>query len=79
MDRDAILQKVCEVMLDTLTLDDDITLGEDTQFKSLDIDSFDMLELISTLEDEFELTFDTDDLDKIATIADAVDAIEGAQ
>ena len=79
MDRDAILQKVCEVMLDTLSLDDDIALGEDTQFKSLDIDSFDMLELISTLEDEFELTFDTDDLDKIATIADAVDAIEGAQ
>lgn len=79
MDRDAILEKVKEVMLDTLSLDDDVELEESTQFKSLDIDSFDMLELISTLEDEFDLTFDTDDLDKIASIADAVDAIEGAQ
>ena len=79
MDRDAILDKVREVMLDIVTLDSDVELNEDTQFKSLDIDSFDMLEIISTLEDDFDLSFDTDDLDKIVTIGDAVDAIEGAQ
>ncbi len=79
MDRDAILDKVREVMLDIVTLDGDVELNEDTQFKSLDIDSFDMLEIISTLEDDFDLSFDTDDLDKIVTIGDAVDAIEGAQ
>ena len=79
MDRDAILEKVIEQMLDSLDIDEDVSLTDDTTFKSLDLDSFDMLELVSSLEDEFGLSFDVDDLDKIATIGDAVDAIEGAQ
>ena len=78
MDRSEILAKVIEVMNDNIDFDGD-DLDENTSFKVLDIDSFDMLEIISTLEDDFDLSFDTDDLDKIVTIGDAVDAIEGAQ
>ncbi len=78
MDRSEILAKVIEVMNDNIDFDGD-DLDENTSFKVLDIDSFDMLALVSALEEEFDLTFDTDDLDKIATIGDAVDAIEGAQ
>lgn len=79
MDRNAILERVIEVVLDTLEIDEDVEVDEDTNFKSLGADSFDLLELVTSLEDEFDLTFDDESLEEISTVRDAVDAIESAQ
>lgn len=79
MDRDAILQKVIEILKETIDIDDSVELGEETSFKDLGADSFDLLELVTSLEDEFELTLDDEALEQIATVADAVDAIFDAR
>ncbi len=79
MDRTAILERVIEIVFETLSIDDDIEVEEDTSFKSLGADSFELLELVTSMEDEFDLTFDDEALESIATIRDAVDAIESAQ
>lgn len=79
MDRNAILERVIEIVLGTLEIGEDIEVDEDTSFKSLGADSFDLLELVTSLEDEFDLTFDDESLEEIATVRDAVDAIENAQ
>ena len=79
MDRTAILERVIEIVLDTLDVDEDIEIDEETSFKSLGADSFELLELVTTMEDEFDLTFDDEALEAIATVRDADDAIEGAQ
>ena len=79
MDRTAFLERVIEIVLDTLDVDEDIEIDEETSFKSLGADSFELLELVTTMEDEFDLTFDDEALEAIATVRDAVDAIEGAQ
>lgn len=78
MNRQEILEKVVELVNDTLDIDD-VELNEDTNLKDLGADSFDLLELVTALEDEFELTMDDDDVEKIATVGQAVDAIENAQ
>lgn len=79
MDRTAILERVIEIVFETLSIDDDVEVDEDTSFKSLGADSFELLELVTSMEDEFDLTFDDEALESIATIHDAVDAIESAQ
>lgn len=79
MDYDAILEKVISVVNDTLDVPADVELTEETAFKDLGADSFDLLELVTALEDEFDLTFDDEALEKIATVGDAVSAIEAAQ
>ena len=79
MDRTAILERVIEIVLETLDVEDGIEIDEETSFKSLGADSFELLELVTTMEDEFDLTFDDEALEAIATVRDAVDAIEGAQ
>lgn len=79
MDRDAVLQKVIEVVNDTLDISADIELGAETSFKDLGADSFDLLELVTALEDEFDLQFDDDAVSEIATIGQAVDAIMDEQ
>lgn len=54
-------------------------LGEDTEFKSLDANSFDLLELIIAIEDEFGIPFDDEKPQTIANIADVVRVIEAAR
>ncbi len=51
------------------------TLSEDTAFADLGADSFDLFQVISALEEEYEVTFNTDDTDKIKTVKDAIDYI----
>ena len=75
MDRDAILQKVIEVVNDTLDIADGTELTEQISFKDLDADSFDLLELVTALEDELDMQFDDNAVQSIATIGQAVDAI----
>lgn len=77
MDRATILGKVADIVAETLGTDAS-DIKESTTFDQLDADSLDRLELVTAFEDEFELTIPDDDLAKIATVKDAVDAIENA-
>lgn len=79
MDRDAILEKVVQIVEDTLEIDEDTELDESTNLKDLGADSFDLLELVTALEDEFGTTMDDDAVERIATIGEVVDAIESAR
>ena len=78
MDREAIVEKVIEVVNDTLDVEG-AELGESTNLKDLGADSFDLLELVTALEDEFELAMDDDDVANISTIGEVADAIQNAQ
>ena len=77
MDRATICKKVAAIVSETLEVDED-TISEDLRFEELGADSFDLLELVTALEDEFDLTMDDDSLGQIATVGDVVDAIQNA-
>ena len=79
MERKEILEQVIQVVGETLDVADGVKLTEDTNLKELGADSFDLLELVTALEDEFGLTLDDDDVEKIATIGQVVDAIKNAE
>lgn len=78
MDRAAILDTVIQLVSETLGVDAS-SVNEDTTFASLNADSFDMLELVTSMEDEFGMAFDESQLSSITTVHDAVDAIAAAQ
>lgn len=78
MDHDAIFEKARAIIAETLDVDEaDVT--EQTEFKALDADSFDMLELVSAFEDEFDMEMPDDGLDAIVTVGDVVAGIEAAR
>lgn len=78
MEREAIVEKVIEVVNDTLDVEG-ADLNENTNLKDLGADSFDLLELVTALEDEFDLAMDDDDVANISTIGEVADAIQNAQ
>lgn len=78
MERNEILEKVADIAADVLGVDaGDIT--EETTFDDLDADSLDRLQLVTAMEDEFDLEIPDEKLEAINSVADAVDAIESAQ
>lgn len=77
MDRTEIFNKVVDVASDVLGINaDEIT--EETSFDDLDADSLDRLQLVTALEDEFDIEFVEDNLMNINSVSDAIDAIDAA-
>lgn len=77
MDHATILAKVVELVAENLEADE-ASITEDTRYDDLGADSFDLLELVTAMEDEFDLTLDDDSLAEIQTVGDTVSAIENA-
>ncbi|MBM6682502.1 MULTISPECIES: acyl carrier protein [Collinsella] len=78
MERSEMLAKVAEVAADVLGVSED-QITEQTTFDDLDANSLDRLQLVTAFEDEFDIEIPEDRLLGIASVADALDAIEASQ
>ncbi len=52
------------------------SLTHDTVFADLGADSLDLFQIISALEEAFDMEFENDEAEKIKTIGDAIDYIK---
>lgn len=70
--------KLQQIIADVLSVDvDEIT--RETRFKEdLGADSLDVFQIIMGVEEEFDIQIPTEEAEKILTVGDAADAIEGA-
>lgn len=78
MDRSEIFDKIAEVTADVLGVDV-AEISEETTFDDLDANSLERLQLVTAIEDEFNLEIDDETLLSLNSVADAVDAIENAR
>ncbi len=71
-----VFEKIREILCDQLDLnEDDVTMSSTLQ-DDLGADSLDMVDLVMTIEDEFELDVDDEDVENIKTVGDIVHYIE---
>ena len=78
MQRSEIFDKIVDIASDVLGVDAS-SITEKTTFDDLNADSLDRLQLVTAMEDEFELEIDDEKLMTIASVSDAIEAIESAQ
>ena len=78
MDRAEICDKIAEVAADVLGVDV-AEISDETTFDDLDANSLERLQLVTAIEDEFNLEIDDETLLSLNSVADAVDAIENAK
>ena len=79
MNPDAILEKVKDVIVEQLGVEDD-TIKLDTSFiDDLGADSLDIVELIMALEEEFDMQIPDGEAEKISTVSDVVEYIKNNQ
>ncbi len=72
MSEEAILEKVRDLVVNKLDVDQDEVTMEASFQDDLGADSLDVMELVDDLEREFGITIEEEDLDKIKTVGDAV-------
>ena len=71
-----VFEKVKEIIVDQLDADEaKVTLAANIQ-EDLDADSLDVVDLIMTFEEEFDVEIPDDQVEKIKTVEDVVKFIE---
>lgn len=76
MSEKEILQKLKTIVVDQLGVNEENVTMEATFVDDLAADSLDIVELVMTIEEEFDLEIPDSDAEKIVTIGDVVKYIE---
>ena len=76
MEREEILEKVKEVIVDQLTVEEDDVNEEASFVDDLGADSLDIVELVMALEEQFGISIPDEEAENIKTVGDAVAYIE---
>lgn len=71
-----MLEKMKELIVDGLGVEEDQVKVESRFYDDLGADSLDLVELVMSFEDEFDVEIPTEDLEKILTVGDAIKYIE---
>ncbi|MCF8008847.1 MAG: acyl carrier protein [Halanaerobiales bacterium] len=73
-----VYDRIVQVVSEELAISEE-EITEDASFiDDLGADSLDVVELIMALEEEFDIEIPDEDAENIATVADAVEYIEGS-
>jgi acyl carrier protein len=79
MNPDAIFEKVKEVIIEQLGVEDESIALETSFIDDLGADSLDIVELIMALEEEFDMEIPDSEAEKIATVGDVIEYIKNNQ
>ena len=73
----AVEQKVKQIIVEQLGVDESQVDNNASFVEDLGADSLDIVELVMAFEEAFEIETPDEDAEKIATVKDAIDYIEG--
>lgn len=69
-------EKIREIIMEQLNVDEDDVTMETHLMKDLEADSLDAVEIIMAIEDEFEIEIPDEDAEKFQTVSDIVKYVE---
>jgi len=72
-------EKVKEIIAEQMSISEDEISMETSFTDDLGADSLDIFQIISELEENFDIEFENDDAENIKTVGDAVEYIKKAQ
>ena len=71
-----MLEKMKELIADQLGINADEITAESNFKDDLGVDSLDLFELVSSLEEEYNVEIPAEDLEKMATVGDVIDYLK---
>lgn len=74
-----MFEKLQEIIVDKLSVEMSEVTMEATFREDLGADSLDLFEVVMGIEEEFGISIDNDDLDKIQTVGNAIEYIKARQ
>jgi acyl carrier protein len=77
MDRDQVIQRINTVLIDEFEVEEDQITPEADIFKTLDIDSLDVVDLVVDIERNFGIKLKTEEMAGVNTIGKLYDYVYG--
>lgn len=74
-----ILSKIKEITAEQLDIDEEQVTLDSSFINDFEADSLEIVELMMALEEEFDLEIPDEDIEKIVTVADAIEYIKENQ
>ncbi len=71
-------EKLQDIIVDVLNVEKNDIKMETTFVDELGADSLDIFQIITGIEDEFDIEISTEDAEKIVTVSDAIEKIRNA-
>ena len=71
-----VFEKIREIIMEQLNVDQDDVTMDTHLMKDLEADSLDAVEIIMAIEDEFEIDIPDDDAEKFQNVSDIVRFVE---
>lgn len=71
-----IYHKILEIFKEEMCESEDYQLDPDATFDDLDIDSLDLLEIVTSIEDGFQIEIPDEAMNEIKTAGDAIEYVE---
>ncbi len=71
-----VQQRLRKIIAEQLSVDEEEVVPEASFIEDLNADSLDLVELIMTLEEEFNIKISDEDAEKIQTVQDALDYLQ---
>lgn len=75
---DMEFKKLCTIIVDVLGVEEDDITPDSTFVDDLGADSLDVAQIIMGIEEEFDVTVDTDVASKVTTVGQALELIKNA-
>lgn len=72
-----IFEKIKNFLSTQMNIDENLITMDATFIEDLNIDSLDLVELILTLEEEFSIIISEEDAEKLSTVGDVVNYVNG--
>lgn len=71
-----VQQKLKKIISEQLSVEEEDVVPEASFIEDLNADSLDLVELIMTLEEEFNIKISDEDAEKIQTVQDSIDYLQ---
>ena len=71
-----VYHKILEIIREEMCESEDYCIDPDATFEEMDIDSLDLLEIVTSIEDEFQIEIPDEAMSEIKTAGDAIDYVE---
>lgn len=71
-----VYHKILEIIREEMCESEDYLIDPDATFEEMDIDSLDLLEIVTSIEDEFQIEIPDEAMSEIKTAGDAIEYVE---